>query len=168
MTFLALYHVCSYKLSVSPKLGNIARAVSIGVGGALAFLPSSPSFAADKQPPIPVERYFKAVQDELDPEKGKSLLRLRTDLSQEDWKDILKFTREYDAGFRGTVLKGVWKQLEGEKQKRGIEISNSFTFDLIGVNKAARVKDAAEATKRINMVEQDLRDFLQLQEISNN
>lgn len=163
--FVLIHSIYAYKPLCVPRLQGIARIVVGGASLSVALsIAQQPSFAADKQPPIPIERYFKAVQDEFDPKLGKSLQRLRSDLSQQDWKDLIAFTREYDAGFRGTVLKGVWKQLEGDKKVKGIEISNSFTYDLIGVNKAARVKDSTEAAKRIDMVEQDLKDFLQLQE----
>ena len=63
----------------------------------------------------------------------------------------------------GGVLKSVWKQLDGENQKRGIELSNSFTFDLIALNKAARSKDVDEATHRLEDVRTDLQLFLDLQ-----
>jgi len=78
--------------------------------------------------------------------------------------DLVLFTREYDAGFRGGVLKSAWKQLEGEDKKNGISISNSFTFDLIALNKAARNKEKETALKLIDSVILDLQNFLKLQQ----
>jgi hypothetical protein len=90
------------------------------------------------------------------------LKRIAKDIADEDWEDIKAFTREYDAGFRGGVLKSAWKQFDGDLKTKGIEISNSFTFDLIALNKAARVKDSVEATRRLNDVRTDLQNFLDL------
>jgi hypothetical protein len=60
-------------------------------------------------------------------------------------------------------LKSAWKQFDGDVQKRGIELSNSFTFDLIALNKAARNKDVDEASRRLEDVRTDLQLFLDLQ-----
>ena len=109
-----------------------------------------------------LERCFNAVRKELGRE-GESLRRLQEDIDRESYKDIILFTREYDAGFRGGVLKTAWKQMDGEAKRRGIEVSNSFTFDLIALNKAARVADKAEAARCLSLVRQDLVDFLALE-----
>ncbi len=60
-------------------------------------------------------------------------------------------------------MKSAWKQFDGDVQKRGIELSNSFTFDLIALNKAARNKDVDEASRRLEDVRTDLQLFLDLQ-----
>ena len=110
-----------------------------------------------------LEKCFDAVRRELATD-GESIKRLKNDIESGNWDDVKIFTREYDAGFRGYVLKSAWKQIENEEtKKRGIEISNSFTFDLIALNKAARVKDTEDAYKRLDQVKQDLVDFLALQ-----
>jgi hypothetical protein len=102
------------------------------------------------------------VRKELDPKQGESLARIKKDIDDGNWDDLKLFTREYDAGFRGGILKSTWKQL-GDKKKRGIEISNSFTFDLIGLNQAARKADKQDALKRLDDVRQDISDFLTLE-----
>lgn len=119
---------------------------------------SSPSPAHAEN--IPLETAFKTIQYELD--ARKSLGRIENDISNDNWEDLKLFTREYDAGLRGSVMKSVWKQLEGEKKEKGIQISNSFTFDLIGLNKAARKSDKEDATKYLKLVEQDIKDFVAL------
>lgn len=50
----------------------------------------------------------------------------------------------------------------GEEQKKGIELANSFTFDLIALNKAARIQDKTEAQLRVIHVQHDLEEFLKL------
>ena len=120
-------------------------------------------FSVNAKPDLPsIEKCFGAIEKELDPIRGESLRRIDIDIQNENWDDIKLFTREYDAGFRGGVLKNAWKQFEGDIQKTGIEITNSFTFDLIALNKAARNKDHLEATRRLGDVRADLQNFLDL------
>ena len=147
--------------------------LKIAVASALAFntVPQSPlplqtsSFSSvllAKEELPSIDKCFAAVRKELNPKEGESLLRIQRDIESSDFADLITFTREYDAGFRGGVLKSAWKQLQGDAKKRGIEVSNSFTFDLIALNKAARVKDVSEANRCLQLVRQDLLDFLQL------
>ena len=93
-----------------------------------------------------------------------SLLQITNPLTNSFREDLKLFTREYDAGFRGGVLKSAWKQLEGDDKKNGISISNSFTFDLIALNKAARNKDKESAVKVTDSIILDLKNFLKLQD----
>mmetsp|Transcript_19238 Transcript_19238/g.32568 ORF Transcript_19238/g.32568 Transcript_19238/m.32568 type:complete len:192 (-) Transcript_19238:58-633(-) len=120
------------------------------------------SLAKDALPSL--DKCFNAIEKELNPREGESLLRIKNDIDAQNWDDLKGFTREYDAGFRGGVLKSAWKQFDGEKKKRGIEVSNSFTFDLIALNKAARNQDVDDANTRLEQVRNDLRDFLSLRE----
>ena len=124
------------------------------------LLSPAPVFAKD----LPaLEKCFNAVRKELDMKNGgESLKRLEHDINEADWDDLKLFTREYDAGFRGGVLKSAWKQL-GDQKKRGIEVSNSFTFDLIALNKAGRNNDKEDAFHRLDQIRQDLKDFLALE-----
>ena len=168
--FLMLAVVDSYRLLGPARIKQCmaaATAVLVGTfgGGPLMvpiLQPPIPVCAKSDEEPIPLKRYFDAVRKELDPKEGESLRRIKKDIDDANWDDLKTFTREYDAGFRGGVLKATWKQL-GDNKKRGIEISNSFTFDLIGLNQAARKGDAADAIKRYQDVQQDMRDFLTLE-----
>lgn len=120
-----------------------------------------PSHAKTELPPL--EKCFDAVRKELDPGAGgESLVRLRKDIDNGDWDDLKLFTREYDAGFRGGVLKKAWKQLEGADKQEGIRLSNSFTFDLIGMNQAARAEDKAQAENMLASIRQDIASFAKL------
>eukprot|EP00607_Mallomonas_marina_P008738 CAMPEP_0182417212 /NCGR_PEP_ID=MMETSP1167-20130531/1646_1 /TAXON_ID=2988 /ORGANISM="Mallomonas Sp, Strain CCMP3275" /LENGTH=140 /DNA_ID=CAMNT_0024590615 /DNA_START=257 /DNA_END=679 /DNA_ORIENTATION=+ len=118
---------------------------------------SSPVLAKDELPSL--DKCFNAIRKELD--NGESLTRLKLDIESGKWDDIVSYTREYDAGFRGGVLKSAWKQL-GDKKMKGIEASNSFTFDLIALNKAARNHDLEDALHRLDQVREDLKTFLTL------
>lgn len=112
-----------------------------------------------------LEKCFNAVRKELDIKNGESLIHIKKDIDEEKWDDLKLFSREYDAGFRGGVLKSAWKQLGDAKQK-GISVTNSFTFDLIALNKAARNQDKDDAYHRLDQITQDLKDFLALEPIA--
>lgn len=145
-----------------PKLkvcGQKAMAAIVAAG--LAFTGPVATLAAEDT--VPIERYFNAIRVEIDPVKGESLKRLKADIEEGRWDDVKAFTRQYDAGFRGTVLKGAWKSMEGEARNKGVQLSNAFTFDLIGLNKAARVGDREEALHRLDVIKEDLQAFLGLE-----
>lgn len=151
-----------YISSVIAGLQILTVGSSIG-----SFMPpfgSESNWIIQAKEPLPsLEKCFDAVRRELAPD-GESINRLQKGIETGNWEDIKLFTREYDAGFRGYVMKSAWKQIDVEEtQKRAIEISNSFTFDLIALNKASRVKDTEDAYKRLGQVKQDLADFLALE-----
>ena len=150
-------------------LATLRRKIGVGIAGMAlvitAVLPeplsgSTIAIAKDDLPSL--ERCFAAVKRELDTTEGVSLQRLKRDIDEGDWADLKLFTREYDAGFRGGVLKKSWKQL-GEKKADGIRISNSFTFDLIGLNQAARNEDKEGALKMYEAVRNDIIEFAKLE-----
>lgn len=150
-------------LHQQPKCGHrsISKQISSALLGGSLCLSGLPVGAKTELPSV--DKCFEAVRIELAP-NGQSLQRLRNDIDKNDWEDVKLFTREYDAGFRNGVLKNIWKQMEDDnKKKRGISLSNSFTFDLIGLNKAARNKDRDEAMIKLGQVRKDLEDFLLLE-----
>ena len=157
---LSLLLICFISAdSLNVKLNSLKKTLAkVLVSSSLVSLPVFSVIAADPLPSL--EKCFNAVKKELN--GGESLTRLSKDIEKEEWDDIVLYTREYDAGFRGGVLKSAWKQL-GDKKGRGIEVTNSFTFDLIALNKAARNKDKIDATARLEQVRQDLKDFLELE-----
>jgi hypothetical protein len=143
--------------STSPQFKNIFTALTTA-SLSLGLWNSYPNVA--KAENYPMETCIKALNIELT--ERKSLNRIQNDIKEGKWDDLKLFTREYDAGLRGGIMKSAWKQMEGAKKDRGIEIANSFTFDLIGVNKAARKANTADATKYAAMTEQDVKDFYAL------
>ena len=96
-----------------------SAAVALGIFGlGSGIVMPSPAMAKTELPAL--EKCFNAVRKELDPKLGgESLTRLQKDIDTENWDDMRLFTREYDAGFRGGVLKSVWKQLEGAQVSTG-------------------------------------------------
>ena len=146
------------------KVGRVTGSQVAGFVAGITSLPMlmnvAPAAAKTELPSL--EKCFNAVRRELSPE-GESLKRIDEDIDEGKWDDLKLFTREYDAGFRGGVLKSAWKQLGNEKQA-GISVTNSFTFDLIALNKAARNEDTAKAKELAKMVRTDLENFLKLEE----
>lgn len=59
----------------------------------------------------------------------------------------------------------IFPNMIGEEQKKGIELANSFTFDLIALNKAARIQDKKEAQLRVVQIQHDLEEFLKLKSL---
>ena len=151
--------VISVILAVSPTRLLLKNIAGISIASSIIGTNISPSFAEEQES---LGKYLDAVKVEV--VKKPSVQRLRTDIDSNNWEDLKLFTREFEAGFRGGVLKKAWKQLEGEDRKRGIDLSNSFTYDLIGINKAGRQQDPDAARKYLGQVETDLQDFLTLLE----
>ena len=146
------------------KAKSLVQKFMLGVVLLLPLMMNPVTSMAASEPLPSLQKCFDAVRKELDPIEGESLKRLSNDIQTNNWDDVKLFTREYDAGFRGYVMKSTWKQIEdNDIKKRGIEISNSFTFDLIALNKASRVKDTEDAIKRLAEVKQDLTNFLALE-----
>ena len=157
---LVLYYQDIYSLHFNIKKTHVRKAaVIISLSGIFTSMQPEPSLAKTKLPEV--NKCFDAVRKELSPE-GESLKRITNDIDTGNWDDLKLFTREYDAGFRGGVLKSAWKQL-GDKKQDGIRISNSFTFDLIALNKAARTEDKEAAKEVAKLVQQDLVNFLELE-----
>ena len=105
----------------------------------LTIAAQSPSTVALSAELPSLEKCFNAVRKELDNKQGESLIHIKDDIDNEKWDDLKLFTREYDAGFRGGVLKNAWKQLGNAKQQ-GIAVTNSFTFDLIALIRLLEIR----------------------------
>lgn len=162
--FLVILSIVSLNKSVNilTNLKSYRKTViSIISSSAIAFSTfECPVYVSAKSEIPPLEKCFDIIRNEL--KEAKSLNRLKEDIDNSKWDDILSFTKEYDAEFRGFILKSAWKQMD-EKKDKGIEISNSLTYDLIALNKAARKKDSADARIRLDQVKQDIVDFLTLE-----
>ena len=104
----------SATLSVEKTVAAGAIASTILISTTVTSLPS---VARAKDPLPTLDRIFTAVRKEIGPD-GESIARLKDDINNENWEDILTYTREYDAGFRGGVMKAAWKQLGTRAHKR--------------------------------------------------
>ncbi len=113
---------------------------------------------------------FQDIQEELNGEvfielgKGGGVPFLKQLIVEERYDTIKEFTKFYDAEFRKVKLGKVRKLLTDKKLKEeALQLSNAITFDLIGINKASRVKDGNEAIRYWTELEEDVIKFLQLQ-----
>ena len=61
----------------------------------------NPAIVSAKSELPTLDKCFHAIEKELDPINGESLIRLKNDINKGDWDDMKLFTREFDAGFRG-------------------------------------------------------------------
>ena len=154
----------SFTLSAVLKQRLMKSLSSVIVISGLTVGSQTPLTVAHSATELPsLEKCFNAVRKELDITQGESLTHIKKDIDEGKWDDLKLFSREYDAGFRGGVLKTAWKQL-GDQKGKGISITNSFTFDLIALNKAARTQDKEDAYHRLDQITQDLKDFLALED----
>jgi len=147
----------SSERSLQP-LKHVTTTTAIFFVAISSFISPIPVIAKTELPSL--DKCFNAVRKELN--GGDSLARISKDIENKDWEDLKAFTREYDAGFRGGVLKSAWKQMEEPRKTSAIEITNSFTFDLIALNKAARSQDVNDAIHRLEQVTDDLKNFAAL------
>ena len=81
---------------------SISKATkSIFAHAILSVILMNPAISSAKSELPSLEKCFHAIEKELDPINGESLIRLKNDIKKGDWDDMKLFTREYDAGFRG-------------------------------------------------------------------
>lgn len=164
ISFNVKFSIPTISHATSSRLKKSLANILVSSGIIIGF--QSPSSIAHSADLPSLEKCFNAVRKELDmKDGGESLIHIKTDIDEGKWDDLKLFSREYDAGFRGGVLKSAWKQLGDNKQK-GITVTNSFTFDLIALNKAARNQDKDDAYHRLDQITQDLKDFLALEQLS--
>eukprot|EP00614_Pseudopedinella_elastica_P025834 CAMPEP_0172616910 /NCGR_PEP_ID=MMETSP1068-20121228/68762_1 /TAXON_ID=35684 /ORGANISM="Pseudopedinella elastica, Strain CCMP716" /LENGTH=174 /DNA_ID=CAMNT_0013422531 /DNA_START=170 /DNA_END=694 /DNA_ORIENTATION=- len=120
---------------------------------------------AKELPTVEVHEGFALVRKELESGGVVELARMVED---EDWEQILEFTKLYDLSFRKLSLKQCANALTDKTaQDKANEIRSTITFDLIAVNKAARpqyravAKPAAE--KAMEVLKADISQFLALE-----
>mmetsp|Transcript_4790 Transcript_4790/g.10116 ORF Transcript_4790/g.10116 Transcript_4790/m.10116 type:complete len:211 (+) Transcript_4790:105-737(+) len=134
-----------------------------------AFL-SRPAQAKAKEEIITPEimrAAFERVASEASSPTG-GVASLANAINIQDWPFILEFTQNYDLEFRKLVMGGARRKIpkttDANKALRdqGMMLTNGVTFDLIAVNKAARVQDAEAATKAYGLFVDDIQSFLRL------
>ena len=111
-----------------------------------------------------IEKYFNDVRYELeDPEGG--IPRIENALANRDWGFIKEFTKGYDLDLRKKKMGYARKMMTDSKMKdEALTLRNGVTFDLIAVNKAARVQDANACQEALQILKDDVKKFLAMKE----
>eukprot|EP00554_Chaetoceros_debilis_P007467 CAMPEP_0194076786 /NCGR_PEP_ID=MMETSP0149-20130528/3536_1 /TAXON_ID=122233 /ORGANISM="Chaetoceros debilis, Strain MM31A-1" /LENGTH=215 /DNA_ID=CAMNT_0038757643 /DNA_START=535 /DNA_END=1182 /DNA_ORIENTATION=+ len=136
---------------------------------AASFEGSSPAHAKSKGEPVTkdsIKAAFQAVRDQLESPDG-GVNRLRAMIEKEDFEEIMEFTKYYDLEFRkAKIVKARRLLTSKEVKERGLYLSNSVTFDLIGMNKGARPGqyDIEMVKKYFKELETDVANFLLLED----
>lgn len=121
--------------------------------------------AKDKEPISlsVVKDSFQAVRDELNSGGVPSLAVL---VENEDYDQIMEFTKGYDLEFRKAKMGKARKFLTSKEDKeKAVLLCNAVTFDLIGMNKGSRVgqRDIVQVKKYYTELIADIQAFLELE-----
>ena len=113
--------------------------------------------AASKK--MPVDEALALVKYELTNEKG-GVAFMQNCIDQKDFAALLEFTKTYDQNLRKTAMGSAKSALEGDTTS----LTNSVTFDLIGINRSSRPgqENAAEAQRYLDELKSDVNTFLAL------
>ncbi len=110
-----------------------------------------------------VKDSFQAVRDELNSGGVPSLATL---VENEDYEQIMEFTKGYDLEFRKAKMGKARKFLTSKEDKeKAVLLCNAVTFDLIGMNKGSRVgqRDIEQVKKYYTELIADIQAFLELE-----
>ena len=139
---------------------------------------ASPAYAASKDPYAEfaykdkVKAAFQDIKDELSTElpfsemgNGAGVPYLEGLINSSNWEEIKEFTKFYDGEFRKAKLGYVRKMIMTDKdqKEKATLLSNSVTFDLIGINRAARKSDQSEALRYLGELKDDIQTFLEFE-----
>lgn len=136
------------------------------VGGLGAFLPR-PVLAKEELPITEenIKQYFGEVRYELEDPAG-GVARIENALDKLDWADIKEFSKGYDLELRKKKMGYARKMMTEKKMKdEALALRNNVTFDLIGINKAARVQDEDNCREALRLLKEDVNKFLAMQEL---
>ena len=88
---------------------------------------------------------------------------MRKYIQQEDYAQLLDFTKTYDQNLRKTAMGGL-KTIVVDGN-RATELANAVTFDLIGMNRSARSgqENQAAANRYLDQLVSDVQAFLALE-----
>ena len=128
-----------------------------------------PAYAKEPPPPITQEAVteaFDAIRYELTNPSGVvgTLTNLINDGNS--YEEVMQYTKESDAYFRKAKIGKARKLLTDKEIKSGsIQLSNSVTFDLIGINRASRPgqEDKDVQLKYLDDLKKDIEQFLELE-----
>ena len=152
-------------LEQSTTIATIAIGTSISSSLAIPL----PAYAKEPPPPITQEAVteaFNAIRYELTNPSGVvgTLTNLINDGNS--YEEVMQYTKESDAYFRKAKIGKARKLLTDKEIKSGsIQLSNSITFDLIGINRASRPgqEDKDVQLKYLEDLKKDIEQFLELE-----
>mmetsp|Transcript_378 Transcript_378/g.419 ORF Transcript_378/g.419 Transcript_378/m.419 type:complete len:224 (+) Transcript_378:83-754(+) len=129
--------------------------------------PSVAQAKKSKEPMTPekVTAAFAAVREQLESPEG-GIQELKSLIDKEDFDGIREFTQMYDLEFRKAKMVKARRLITGKDElKRGLYLSNSVTFDLIGINRFSREgkEDISEVKKYWEELKTDVINFLELE-----
>ena len=139
---------------------------SMSLASNLLVNPSMAS-AKDKDPITTqqVKDAFAAVRYQLESPDG-GVQKLEDYIAQSDFEAIFEFTKMYDLEFRKAKMVPARKFLTNKDDKeKAVYLSNSVTFDLIGMNKGTRSgqRDMEQVKKYLGELKQEVSMFLELE-----
>lgn len=129
---------------------------------------NAPVASAKEKEPLTVEQAkdaFEAVRYQLESPEG-AVHDLESYVANSDFDAIFEFTKYYDLEFRKAKMVKARKYLTSKEDKeRAVYLSNSVTFDLIGMNKGCRPgqRDMEQVRKYFGELKDDVSSFLELE-----
>jgi len=165
----SLHMAISKKILISPARRSVFKKVMSSLFFSTALSLKFPMIVQAKSKetitPEMVKASFAAVREQLESPDG-GIQTLQSLIEKEDYDAILEFTKYYDLEFRKAKMVKARKFITGSEDKeRGLYLSNSVTFDLIGMNKGCRPgkKDITEVTRYWEELKMDVENFLKLE-----
>ncbi|CBN75243.1 expressed unknown protein [Ectocarpus siliculosus] len=140
-------------------LSDLTRNVA---GAGLAAITLGPNMAVAKQAadsPVDWTAEFGSVKKATD----LVLKDLKTLATDGDWEQLMEQAKGYDQSIRKGLMGDVRKKMPKEIKGDAMTYRNNITFDLIAINKAARVEDRPRTFEVLDILEADINGFLNLQ-----
>jgi hypothetical protein len=138
---------------------------ALSAAAACAALPAGSAQAAEDEAPKPTRsEAFARVRAEVVTGKEAGGATLPGLIDGDDWEEVKEFTKKYDNNFRKMMMLPAKKTLETSSLKeKGQLLCNAVTFDLIAINKAARVGDKPAALAALARLRADAEKFVALE-----
>ncbi len=161
-------HVNSSSDEIISRRNVLKSASLLSLSSLIIAGKAPPAGAKDKEPVTreSVQLAFQNVRDQLESPDG-GVKYLQSLIEKEDFEGIMEFTKNYDLEFRKAKMVKARKLLTSKEDKeRALYLSNSVTFDLIGMNKGARPGqyDIEMVKKYFGELITDVTNFLELEQ----
>lgn len=108
---------------------------------------------------------FDSIRYELYDSKG-GVAYMKSLVEKKDYTSLLDFTKTYDQTLRKRYMGAAKKLLPKEYSEQATLINNAVTFDLIGINRSARVgqENQEQCFKYLRELQADVEKLLALEE----